>query len=248
MSDFGHVKISRKAYADDSFWNEEREFSKWEAWEWTIQAAAWKDHSRVVGMSVVELRRGEFLASLRFLSEAWRWSIKRVRNWLVLVTEMGRIRAQRETHAGTVYLLVNYDTYQSTPTQEGTQKGTTGAQEGHDRGTVGAQSRSSKAVKAEELLMGIANANPPSVRELVKRAKQLPDGWTPSTSHRGLAGTLGLDADDEAERFRDFHTAKGSVMKDWEAAFRTWLRNANRFASRDGRSAERPSLDAGVWG
>ena len=102
--------------------------------------------------------------------------------------------------------------------------------------------------RRELTTMGIANANPPSVREFVKRAKQLPDGWTPSTSHRGLAGTLGVDADDEAERFRDFHTAKGSVMKDWEAAFRTWLRNANRFASRDGRSAERPSLDAGVWG
>lgn len=38
----------------------------------------------------------------------------------------------------------------------------------------------------------------------------------------------------ELEKFRDHHTAKGSVMKDWQAAFRTWLRNADEWRGRNG--------------
>lgn len=38
----------------------------------------------------------------------------------------------------------------------------------------------------------------------------------------------------ELEKFRDHHTAKGSVMEDWQAAFRTWLRNADEWGARNG--------------
>jgi hypothetical protein len=34
-----------------------------------------------------------------------------------------------------------------------------------------------------------------------------------------------LDVEEEFEKFRDYHLAKGSKFKDWEAAFRTWVRN-----------------------
>lgn len=33
----------------------------------------------------------------------------------------------------------------------------------------------------------------------------------------------------EIEAFKDYHLAHGSLMADWEAAFRTWLRNCGRF-------------------
>ncbi len=33
----------------------------------------------------------------------------------------------------------------------------------------------------------------------------------------------------EAEGFRDYHIAHGTLMFDWEAAFRTWLRNCLKF-------------------
>ena len=36
----------------------------------------------------------------------------------------------------------------------------------------------------------------------------------------------------EADRFRDFHTARGSIFKCWDAAWRTWLGNARKFAGR----------------
>ena len=39
----------------------------------------------------------------------------------------------------------------------------------------------------------------------------------------------GLDADAEIAKFRDHHAAKGSLMADWDAAWRTWVGNAVQF-------------------
>ena len=39
-----------------------------------------------------------------------------------------------------------------------------------------------------------------------------------------------LDIGEQIDAFVDFHTAKGSVFKSWDAAFRTWCRNAVKFA------------------
>jgi hypothetical protein len=40
------------------------------------------------------------------------------------------------------------------------------------------------------------------------------------------------DAACEFEKFADYHRSKGNAMADWPAAWRTWLRNADAYASR----------------
>ena len=62
-----------------------------------------------------------------------------------------------------------------------------------------------------------------------KRAQPIPHEFAPSNSHKELAAELQVNLATELDQFRDHHTAKGSAMKDWDAAFRTWLRNAARF-------------------
>lgn len=62
-----------------------------------------------------------------------------------------------------------------------------------------------------------------------KRAHQLPDDFEPTEKHRALAGELGVILIDEFAKFRDYHRAKGSTMKDWNAALNNWLRNAKDF-------------------
>lgn len=59
----------------------------------------------------------------------------------------------------------------------------------------------------------------------------LPRDWTPRPQERDRASRTGLDCDAEAEKFRDHHTARANTMADWDAAFRTWLSNALRFAN-----------------
>lgn len=121
--EYGHVKMSRKAFESDPFWLESRVFSRWEAWQDLIQMAAWKSQRRAVGASVVELRRGEILVSVRYLARRWRWSKNKVAAFLQLLEEMGRIAGQRKGQAGTAYLLVNYERYQGAPSADGTPSG-----------------------------------------------------------------------------------------------------------------------------
>ncbi len=151
MSRAGHIKLSRKIYEDDVFWNEPRVFSRYEAWEDLIQAAAWKRHRRVVGADVVELNRGEVLASERYLAERWSWSRSKVRRFVqLLVTKLERIRPSRETSIGTIYALVNYDAYQSTrPTHRPTNETSSGPARGQLRTTTGPP-RNQHGTKGEE--------------------------------------------------------------------------------------------------
>lgn len=129
----GYIKVSRKAYESDPFWLEPREFSRWEAWEYMIAEAAFKAKKWTDGQKIIELQRGETRPlSLRHLANEWGWTVKKVRVFLDLIMEDGRIRAQQETAQGHTYLLVNYRLYQGRGHSKGTAKGTAGAQAGHN--------------------------------------------------------------------------------------------------------------------
>lgn len=73
-----------------------------------------------------------------------------------------------------------------------------------------------------------------------KRAAQLPADWEPKQQHMEIATEYGLDPAFQLRKFRDYHEAKGSTMKSWDAAFRTWLNNARSFD----RGTRRPTDDA----
>ena len=61
-----------------------------------------------------------------------------------------------------------------------------------------------------------------------KRGTTLPDDFQPNDT--GIAAAHGIDMVTELEAFRNYHTARASVMADWQAAWRTWAGNARKFA------------------
>jgi len=65
----------------------------------------------------------------------------------------------------------------------------------------------------------------------IKRATKL-DNYEPSEELRTHLTEKypGLDFDETLEAFIDHHTAKGSTFKDWDAAVRTWWRNAKKWS------------------
>lgn len=68
----------------------------------------------------------------------------------------------------------------------------------------------------------------------------LPEGWIPNDRNISDAQARNFSAQeihDEAERFRDYHFARDTRFRDWDAAWRTWLGNAKRFAPRGGTVA-----------
>ena len=70
----------------------------------------------------------------------------------------------------------------------------------------------------------------PGVTEMSKKTP-LPDDFKVSDRIVVLAKENGWPSPaSEIEAFKDYHLAHGSTMVDWDAAFRTWLRNCVKWA------------------
>lgn len=69
-----------------------------------------------------------------------------------------------------------------------------------------------------------------------KARKSLPDGFPDQTLIDVATGywaqskrqDLVVDAQNQAQAFRDYHVGKGTLAADWPATWRTWMRNALR--------------------
>jgi hypothetical protein len=91
-----------------------------------------------------------------------------------------------------------------------------------------------------------SGANAPSP----KKGSQVPKGWEPSLETlehlRVKKGFPPAIIASELEKFRDFHQAKGSVFKDFEAAFRTWMAKAREWSA-NGHGKVVVPLAKGPW-
>lgn len=179
-----------------------------------VGMAAFEDGQRRIGSTVVDLKRGELVASVRFLSTRWGWGRGKVQRYMARLEAERMVIATRsqtdtpnETPAGTVYRVVNYDAYQEQRDGERDSKQDrdgTGAGQGRDKG---------KKLRSKE---GKDRTG----------AHALPDGWEPNDAHRELATERGVSVADEESAFRDWVADKGVTSKDWNARFRNWLRRA----------------------
>ena len=76
-------------------------------------------------------------------------------------------------------------------------------------------------------------------RRTKSKGTQLPDAFAPTEAHMELAAQLGVQISEELPAFLDFHASKGTVFKDWNRGFCTWLRNARKFnGGKNGRRHE----------
>jgi hypothetical protein len=87
--------------------------------------------------------------------------------------------------------------------------------------------------REEERIVG-ASLPSPKVNG-THRGTIYPENFEPDERAHTLAKSYGLNVYKEQAAFRDHHAAKGSIFKDWQAAFRTWLRNSVKFAQKGAR-------------
>lgn len=86
------------------------------------------------------------------------------------------------------------------------------------RERIGEEGKGEERTGGDEDARGRATALPEDFTPvLTDRARETVSRWTEGVYER------------ELEQFRDHHRAKGSRMKDWQAAFRTWITNAEKF-------------------
>ncbi|HEY7766781.1 MAG TPA: hypothetical protein VIB55_01290, partial [Longimicrobium sp.] len=153
---------------------------------------------------------------------------------------MDRIRAGRKTADGTTYVLLNYDTYQTSRAADGA---ALRAADEPDASRTRAKIEAGKAGKAgkQNPSQG-APASPgdetrgddKSTKGERRPLRRCPAEWQHTDEHRRLAVTLGVDVATCADEMRD-HTFPTGRM-DWDATFRNWLREAARRQNR-GRPA-----------
>ncbi len=101
----------------------------------------------------------------------------------------------------------------------------------------------SSVANAPELVLA---GEKPEARKAPKRP--IPDGWMPSEGGRRYAIERGMPpeaVEGQAERFRDFHAAKGSTFANFDAAWRTWAQNFNTFRPRviNGTDRQSPGVE-----
>ncbi len=94
-----------------------------------------------------------------------------------------------------------------------------------------------------ENLGDTATPSRPAKPTRAKVRSQIAEDAQPDERQRADAAEAGLTGDPfrtEWRKFRDHHRAKGSLMADWQAAWRTWLGNLRGFQPRAGPPVTTP--------
>lgn len=122
--DQGYIPLKRKFFKN-KLWEEPRIFSRAEAWLDLIRTARFEEeeHKAIMAGRLVCWKRGQLVASLRYLSKRWKWGKHKVDNFFKLLKDEEMI----ETHnAGgiTIVTLSNYELHNS-----GHKKGQEGGQQ-----------------------------------------------------------------------------------------------------------------------
>jgi hypothetical protein len=84
------------------------------AWVWLVERAEWNCRDVNIRGEIIILRRGQLVASQRYLATAWKWSRGKVERFLTMLEIEGAI--ERAIEPGeTVITICNYDKYQANP-------------------------------------------------------------------------------------------------------------------------------------
>ncbi len=215
------------------------EFSRADAWVWLIESASWKPTRTRIKGETVELARGELTFSQRFLAEKWGWSKSRVDRFIAelrqesMIETRSKIGATAGHNAGQgqcIITICNYAKYQDVAQpKRGNDSVEIGATAGQQRGKEeqgNKGTRNKTAAKATVIPTG-------------SRAHSLPDGWQPILTERAQMIVDGWPPgmfDAELAKFRDHASDKGRTSKDWQAGFRTWITNAEKWSKPNGQA------------
>lgn len=168
------------------------------------------------------LERGELVVSVRTMARDLCWSKSRVSRFMSDLEARTAIGTVRGTPDGTVYRIVNYDTY---AIGWDTERDTERDDERDRNGTATGQEQEQEN-----------NTNKP-IGGSSSRKSRLPKDWSPTADHIERAKVARLDVIREAEKFRAHAEENGRKAERWNAAFTRWLINAEEYARRKPRSS-----------
>jgi hypothetical protein len=203
-----------------------------------IEMAAWRPCRRSIGDQTIELQRGEFTASIRFLATRWGVDKGRVERFINRLKTEAMIETRTET-GQLVIRICNYDKFQLVPGATET-PAETGARQEQDRSeTKKNAGNSGNPSKAPESSLSVRGTRLPA-------DFKLPDLWRAYARQKRPE----LNPSDLFENFKDYwleQPGQRGVKADWDATWRRWVRtekpNGQSFkgsaSGRSGHAAER---------
>ncbi|EMF0271964.1 hypothetical protein KI116_001931 [Enterococcus hirae] len=120
MADKGWIALHRNI-RDHWVYQEKRVFSKYEAWLDLLMDANHQNNKFLFDGQLIEVKRGEFITSVRQLCERWGWSNTKVNRFLKML-ENDQMLIRKSDSQKTVITIVNYDFYQRNESKETTAK------------------------------------------------------------------------------------------------------------------------------
>jgi hypothetical protein len=209
----GYIMLHRKI-RDNFLWEEQREFSKFEAWIDLLMYARWKHEPKkhFLGNTTYIINRGEQIRSLKTLSSAWNWNISKVRRFLSALQNRHMVVIKTDTQT-TQITICNYDTYQ-------TVRHTDEMQMTHERNANEKQMNTIE--EGKERKEGNKGNNIGDVEK--------PKRFSPPTLSETQEYFVEKGSNpSEAINFYEFYGSKGwkvgsSPMKDWKMAASRWIR------------------------
>lgn len=106
----GYILVYRKIQ-EHWLWDNTEPFDKAHAWIDLIFTARWKEKDVFFGGSLVTVKRGQMVTSIRHLGERWNWSRTKVITFLDALENDQMIVRKSDTKK-TLITIVNYEFYQ----------------------------------------------------------------------------------------------------------------------------------------
>ena len=203
----GWIKLHRSMALHD-LWLAEP-FSRGQAWVDMLMLANHTDGFIRVNGEKILIQRGQLGWSERKLAERWQWSRGKLRRFFDELKSDHQIVPQK-TRRNPIITLINYDMFQGDSTTDSTSER---PQKDHRQ----YPKKNEKNEKNE------------------KKGSRLPKEWQleeQNIQHALSKGFKNGQIQELGESFKDYWLADSSskaIKKDWDAAFRTWVRNAIKF-------------------
>ena len=112
MSEIGYIKLHRQIQ-DCWIW-ESGKFDKRSAWIDLLMLANHHDKKFMFNGKPVVITRGQFMTSIRKLSDRWEWSTSTVFSFLKILEDDNMIKKESDSHR-TLLTIINYEVYQGVP-------------------------------------------------------------------------------------------------------------------------------------
>lgn len=203
----GWIKLYRRIQ-DCILWND-RPFDKCRAWIDILLLANHEDKKILFNDVPMMIKRGQYLTSIRKLSERWGWSYDKVSRFLNTLESEEMLRRE-SNKSRTLLTVINYEIYQGDRTQTSEQtEQLPNTDKGTDRTAI-SDKQEYKEVKKER------NNNKTFIKPSIEEV-------------RAYCVERGNKVD--AQKWYDYYTANGwkvgrNSMKDWKASIRNWESNS----------------------